>query len=187
MSTKHFIKVNVPYDNIEANQVGIVQQEESDFYKVLFTNLKSIKIQKNDCQTIDPEKTGDNYDYKICNVCTRYLPTEEFPKNQNGKNNRSIRRPTCNRCRVAINGKNIPSVERKKWKKIKPSFEIWTCPICHKTTIPDVTSKVVLDHDHKTGIPRAWICDSCNTGLGRFKDDIQILENAINYLEDKKI
>ena len=45
---------------------------------------------------------------------------------------------------------------------------------------------MVLDHDHITGKPRAWICDSCNTGLGRFKDDIATIENAIKYLKDRK-
>ena len=52
-----------------------------------------------------------------------------------------------------------------------------------KITIPGVTSKVVLDHDHNTGKPRAWICDSCNTGLGRFKDRVELLQNAIDYLK----
>lgn len=42
---------------------------------------------------------------------------------------------------------------------------------------------MVLDHDHTTGKPRAWICDSCNTGLGRFKDNIDVIQNAIEYLQ----
>lgn len=63
-------------------------------------------------------------------------------------------------------------------EKIKPNMKIWTCPICKKTTIPGLTGKVVCDHNHKTGHPRAWICDSCNTGSGRFKDDITLLKNA---------
>ena len=53
-------------------------------------------------------------------------------------------------------------------------------------TIAGVTSKVVLNHDHGTGVPSGWICDSCNTGLGRFKDDPEILRNAIRYLEEAK-
>ena len=52
--------------------------------------------------------------------------------------------------------------------------------------VPGVTSKVVLDHNHITGKPRAWICDSCNTGLGRFKDDIKTMEDAIAYLKKYK-
>ena len=60
------------------------------------------------------------------------------------------------------------------------------CPICKKKTIPGITSKVVLDHNHNTGEPRAWICDSCNTGLGRFKDDINLLQCAIDYLKSSE-
>lgn len=60
---------------------------------------------------------------------------------------------------------------------------IFTCPICQKTTIVEVTANLVKDHDHHTGKGREWICDSCNTGLGRFKDDINLLKRAINYLK----
>ena len=60
---------------------------------------------------------------------------------------------------------------------------VFICPICEKRTIVNVTAKIVPDHDHDTGAGREWICDSCNTGLGRFKDDITILETAIKYLK----
>ncbi|MDE0324591.1 MAG: endonuclease VII domain-containing protein [Candidatus Poribacteria bacterium] len=65
----------------------------------------------------------------------------------------------------------------------RPSDQtVFICPICEKRTIVDVTAKIVADHDHDTGEGREWICDSCNTGLGRFKDNIAILETAIEYL-----
>ena len=85
-------------------------------------------------------------------------------------------------CRKIIDGKSVSFEDKKEWEKIKPNKTIWECPICKKRTIPGITSKVVLDHDHITGKPRAWICDSCNTELGRFKDDIETMENAIQYL-----
>ena len=62
-------------------------------------------------------------------------------------------------------------------------MEIFECPICKKRTIPGLTSKIVLDHNHSTGKVRGWICDSCNTGIGRFKDDTKLLEEAIKYLQ----
>lgn len=109
-----------------------------------------------------------------------------FDKNQNGKNNRSVRRPSCINCRKEIDGKGISSADKKIWEKTKPNYIIWECPICKKRTIPGLTSKVVLDHNHITGKPRSWICDSCNTGLGRFKDDINTMYDAINYLKNKE-
>ena len=39
-----------------------------------------------------------------------------------------------------------------------------------------------LDHNHGTGQFRGFLCDSCNTGLGKFKDDPDLLERAISYL-----
>lgn len=42
-----------------------------------------------------------------------------------------------------------------------------------------------MDHDHTTGKIRGLLCFGCNTGLGKFKDSIVILNKAINYLKGK--
>ena len=59
------------------------------------------------------------------------------------------------------------------------------CPICTKRSIVGITAKVVADHDHHTGNIRDFICDSCNTGLGRFKNGENYLYNAISYLKER--
>ena len=48
-----------------------------------------------------------------------------------------------------------------------------------------VTAHIVADHDHNTGNIRDFICDSCNTGLGRFKNGENYLHNAIEYLKER--
>lgn len=53
------------------------------------------------------------------------------------------------------------------------------CAICNK--VP-VKSKLVIDHDHDTGTLRGLLCTKCNTGLGKFDDDFQLLEKALTYL-----
>lgn len=86
-------------------------------------------------------------------------------------------------CRKDINGVAMIKEEEKRMESIKPEKNsIFKCPICEKTSIVGVTANLVKDHDHVTGKAREWICDSCNTGLGRFKDNIEILKKAINYL-----
>lgn len=40
-----------------------------------------------------------------------------------------------------------------------------------------------VDHNHKTGEVRGLLCTNCNNGLGRFRDKIKFLNNAINYLK----
>lgn len=47
-------------------------------------------------------------------------------------------------------------------------------------------AKLCLDHDHTTGKLRQLLCHDCNTSLGKFKDDIQILQSAIDYLKKHK-
>ena len=42
-----------------------------------------------------------------------------------------------------------------------------------------------IDHSHNTGKVRGLLCNDCNHGLGNYKDNINILKNAINYLEEK--
>lgn len=181
---KSFIYLKEDYNDLKKFEVGIVDSETEDEYIASFVSTEEkVSVPKNKVEVFDPKETGDNCKKKICNRCNRLLKVSLFQKNQNGKNNRTVRRPSCNDCRKEIDGKGVPSRDKKEWNKIKPNYEIWECPICKKRTIPGITSKVVLDHDHNTGKPRAWICDSCNTGLGRFKDDIKTIENSIKYLK----
>lgn len=43
--------------------------------------------------------------------------------------------------------------------------------------------KFCVDHCHKTKKIRGLLCFHCNVGIGHLKDNIQILQNAISYLE----
>lgn len=61
------------------------------------------------------------------------------------------------------------------------------CSICSillnnstKLTTPHV------DHDHKTGIVRGILCDSCNRMLGCARDNSNILLKAVSYLKNSQ-
>ena len=180
-------EINLKGISIRENEIGIVEGELKEKYSVLFViSGRSVDLQRSDFEYFDVKETGDDFQKKVCNVCHRLLDTTEFAKNQNAKNNRTVRRPSCRECRKRIDGTSIPSKERKKWVTTKPEYEPFQCPICQKITIPGLTSKIVLDHNHDDGKVRGWICDSCNTGLGRFKDDVSLLKRAIAYLETKQ-
>ena len=66
-------------------------------------------------------------------------------------------------------GRGIPKATRKP-----PG----ACEICGRT--PD--RALALDHCHKTGQFRGWLCGQCNTALGMFQDSPTVMRSAIAYL-----
>lgn len=54
------------------------------------------------------------------------------------------------------------------------------CKICSGTN----TSKALhVDHCHLTGVIRGLLCNTCNRGLGLFKDNVELLAKAIEYIK----
>jgi hypothetical protein len=61
------------------------------------------------------------------------------------------------------------------------------CAICHK----EFEGTPHVDHSHACcpnlrscdKCRRGLLCEDCNLGLGRFKDSIEVLSNAIEYLK----
>jgi transcription elongation factor Elf1 len=171
--------------NFDRDSVGLIKENRGDNFLVwLIGNDSDFIIPKTDVEEIDVTKTGDKFEFKICNVCHCLKPIENFAKNQNNLHG-IIRRPSCNKCRTSIDKRAPKTKQAKQMEKQKPKIgEPFMCPICRKRSIVGITAKIVADHDHHTGNIRAFICDSCNTGLGRFKNGENYLMNAVNYIKD---
>ncbi len=56
------------------------------------------------------------------------------------------------------------------------------CAICHQHRSLQ-KKELAADHCHKTGKIRGLLCNNCNTGLGMFKENAMLLENAANYIK----
>jgi hypothetical protein len=54
------------------------------------------------------------------------------------------------------------------------------CAICKN---PNTLRMLVVDHNHATDKIRGLLCDHCNKGLGFFKDNTDLLTEAINYIK----
>jgi hypothetical protein len=89
------------------------------------------------------------------------------------------------------------SPERKRYYKLRSilkgsftlsfdDYKAWLnkhknlCFICNR---PDQTGiALAVDHNHSNGKLRGLLCGHCNTGLGLFKDNPNLLQKAIDYL-----
>lgn len=79
-----------------------------------------------------------------------------------------------------------------EWLEQKRIDQKNCCAICKQTFVKTPH----IDHDHECcpsdkrytcgNCNRDLLCDDCNLGLGRFKDNIEILSSAIKYLRRHK-
>lgn len=60
------------------------------------------------------------------------------------------------------------------------------CAIClqpEKMMHGGKVKRLCVDHDHKTGKVRGILCHRCNTTLGQYEDNPELMRNLISYLE----
>lgn len=140
------------------------------------------------------ENTPDGMAY--CTTCDTYKSPEEFHKARRTPNGLRFDCKDCAKQRYQENRSN--EVKRMRRRHIATEFginertyqELFTaqggvCAICGKPETKmfrGSVSSLSIDHDHDTGKIRGLLCSSCNLGLGYFKDSIESLSNAIDYL-----
>lgn len=110
---------------------------------------------------------------KQCIKCKKELPISHFSI----RGNEGFRRTDCKQCVK----KRTDQVVKLKKQHLPPDKD-YICPICYRRQ-EEFSRGFSLDHDHLTGKFRGWLCHNCNTGLGLFKDNIEDLKRAIEYLE----
>ena len=144
---------------------------------------------------------------KTCTTCLVTQPIKEFYNRKASIDGKSYRCRTCDyAARNAYHKKHYEKVrvksrdnQRKSRYGLTPEdFQcLWfsqaaCCAICH-TPLDDSfgrhhnRNKVVVDHNHKTGNVRGLLCTMCNKGLGLFKDNVEYLERAGDYIKNADI
>lgn len=58
------------------------------------------------------------------------------------------------------------------------------CAICGKTKSEE-GKHLAVDHCHVSNDVRGVLCQNCNQGLGKFRDDVSLLSSAIRYLQNE--
>jgi len=131
---------------------------------------------------------------KICNKCETNKPIEEFVRSKQTKDGY---KGYCKKCHANDRRNwNRQYPEKLREQRLKRQYGIdqgdyesllvaqgGKCAVCG---INDSGQKGSwsIDHCHKTGIVRGLLCNNCNNGLGRFKDNPDLMQKAIKYLEE---
>ena len=128
-----------------------------------------------------------------CMKCLENKPLDKFEIRSYGAKGHLEYRNDCKQCRKT-EAKQRAELH-KQYGHLRPQGNDYECPICNRNE-EQITSNGsfqqtrklkshtiwALDHNHKTGEYRGWICNNCNVALGRLNDDINALQNAIKYL-----
>lgn len=114
-----------------------------------------------------------------CVECTK-VNKEKYRKTDKGKNKIAeygAKAGKINRAknRASIYGLTPNQIEEMKFKQ---NFK---CAICRNDFETERFTHV--DHCHKTNKIRELLCNKCNLGLGYFKDNIELMQEAINYIK----
>ncbi len=128
-----------------------------------------------------PVKTNHDGVLKYCKACDRNLPLDKFIRRGNNQQGFST---CCAKChnlkKFGINSLEYELLYEKQDGK---------CAICNNPETANDKNKselrsLAVDHDLVTGKVRGLLCTNCNIGLGHLKDNVSILEEAINYLNN---
>ncbi len=114
-----------------------------------------------------------------CKVCARQKGIKWLEENKSKRNEYLRRyrklRPDLEKNRQLKHRFGITLEDYHELKKQQSN----NCAIC-KISFDDVVANV--DHCHTTGKVRGLLCSKCNHGLGLFKDSVDNLNEAINFL-----
>ena len=130
-------------------------------------------------------KEAETMDTKYCPRCKKIKCLVDFHFCKTGT---KFAQGTCIKCSSKDRKENGMfhkfGITLKQYNKILEKQNSG-CKICG-TKIPGGQGRFHIDHDHSTGKIRGLLCHLCNTGLGQFKDDIEILAAAIRYLIESR-
>ena len=123
-----------------------------------------------------------------CKSCGVVKKIEEFPLQ--GKRKSNLRYYECLPCfRVKKDSAERDSYLQRKYGLTVTEYQELlelhggVCAICKRA---DTKGRLSVDHDHQTGKVRGLLCRNHNVALGNFKDNVEHLQQAIKYLQERK-
>lgn len=132
---------------------------------------------------------------KVCTTCGELKLLSDFYQNEH---NWMGILPDCKRCTTKHNYKNtslnarfrrarsrivkVKNLSLTEYQELVDS-QNGVCAICK---MKDKHMALHIDHDHNTNEIRGLLCKRCNSGIGMFRESLNIIKEAVNYLENNK-
>ncbi|QBP05826.1 hypothetical protein [Synechococcus phage S-B28] len=144
---------------------------------------------------------------KTCSKCKEDKSKDYFYKDKRVTDGLSARCKACvkevaatsyfkNKKIISKKNKSSYSPQQEREKKLLRTYGIslevydhmlseqgYVCKICGSNDPKHNSNNFVVDHCHETGVVRGLLCSECNLMLGKARDSVTILQNAINYLQ----
>lgn len=132
-----------------------------------------------------------------CTKCKGEKEDEEFHRD-NSQPSRRNRGAWCKVCQSEVQRAKYDK-SKARWAELFRNYGVTEdeymemhvaqdgkCAICSEeeaARYKGVLKMLSVDHCHNSTKVRALLCDSCNKGLGQFKDNKMLLLAAVAYLE----
>ncbi len=129
---------------------------------------------------------------KACSRCFAVKPLEAFHVSRRSTDGRCS---WCADCVRKTSRLYVRSERQRRQSRLKHAHQIslseyetllshqgGCCAICGSSDSHGKSGHFVVDHDHRTGVIRALLCNKCNPALGLMDDDPERLEAAARYL-----
>jgi hypothetical protein len=167
--------------------------------------MEGIKMQCRRCGSLNTKKNGYGYKHnyltffckdckkgfsyskrklllksgkKQCTICGEIKPFKDFHKSKSGCGTL----PHCKECAklnpLRFKKYNITLFDYQQMLQDQNSL----CKICRTILNSSFENRACIDHDHEKGKVRALLCPRCNTMIGLANDDVNVLNDAIQFL-----
>jgi len=139
---------------------------------------------------------------KLCNTCGTNKPLTEYYSTKGTKDGLRGECKCCNKAatkarrqgpkRKQILDKQIDSQMKRLYGIGLDDYNKMLedqggkCAICNTSEPGHGGNRFCIDHCHTTGKVRGLLCMPCNVSIGHLKDNVQLLEKALNYVKVHK-
>ena len=131
--------------------------------------------------------------YRVCSICKVGKEYSKFYKDNARRHGVG---QVCKECKAAYKKESYNPIKKRE-EDMKGKYGMTLddydrmlksqnnkCAICNNTSTGRKGTKYfAVDHCHTSRKVRGLLCHSCNVAIGYMKDDVELLDKAIDYLK----